>query len=137
MHSVSFSNNNKIINTINYDRSMLFDYLKNDIHRQNNNAYIAIIYAINRSSPHKILDIDNDEDPLKIFSFNKDWYNDKTPFTLYKLFLLNKGMFKNFVNEYNTMVIKNIDKNKSGSLEYISHKYNIRVKINAISRSIY
>lgn len=133
MSVVSFTNNT-VSKAINCDRTMLYNYLNDDLHSQNNYAYMVIIRAINKVSPHKILDIDQEEYPLKIFSLHKDWYSDTTPYLLYQLFVSSDNIFQKFVNEFNAMVVKNIGKNSSGPLEYISHNYNIRVKINIVSR---
>jgi hypothetical protein len=135
MSTVSFTNN-IISRAIECDRKILHHYLNNELHNQNNYTYYFLINAINRESPHKILDIDDEEYPLKIFSLNSDWYTDTTPVIMYQLFSTNANIFKKFIEEYNTMVVKQIDENKSGPLEYISDYYNIRVKINIVSRSI-
>jgi len=138
MKKVHFSNINNIITFDNNkdDNKTLYSYLQNKKAYMNNYAIISLVKAINELSPNKIQLIDKEEIPIKIFSIDKPWYDDDTPYLLTKKLLQNINKLNEFVLEYDNMVYTKIDSNKSASLEYFSDKFNIVVKINMVSRNI-
>ena len=138
MKKVHFSNINNIITIDNNkdENKTLYSYLQNKKTYMNNYAILSLAKVINDLSPNKIQLIDKEEIPIKIFSSDKPWYDDDTPYLLTKKLLHNINKLNEFILEYDNMVYRKIDSNKSASLEYFSDKFNIIVKINMVSRNI-
>lgn len=139
MKKVHFSNINNIITFDNNkeDNKTLYSYLQNKKTYMNNYAIVSLAKVINDLSPNKIQLIDKEEIPIKIFSSDKPWYDDDTPYLLTKKLLHNINKLNEFLLEYDNMVYRKIDSNKSAPLEYFSDKFNIIVKINMVSRNIF
>ncbi len=90
--------------------------------------------TLNYLSPHKIIMINNDELPFKIYSPDKPWYNDDSSIIVMKTLNNSKFLLAAFVNEFTNTINAYIEPSKSCSIEYITHLYNFKVKINAVTR---
>lgn len=136
MKKVNFSNNIRIMTIPNNNEVVksCIPYLSNKVALMNDRACIKMINTINKTSQHKILFINDEDIPLKIYMPNKLWCEDETPIKLLEIFSKNREIFYGFVKEFDMIVDRCISKDTSSSLEYISKFYNIRVKINAVSR---
>ena len=86
MKKVHFSNINNIITIDNNkeDNKTLYSYLQNKKTYMNNYAILSLAKVINDLSSNKIQLIDKEEIPIKIFSIDKPWYDDDTPYLLTK-----------------------------------------------------
>lgn len=136
MSRINFSDNVKIhiiSNNTDDGAKSCIPYLFHSSHL-NDDACAKIINAINQSSPHKILNVGNEDLPLKMYLPNKIWCDDMTPIEVLNIFSKSRNIFNSFIDEFNMIVSKCIPKDTSASLEYTSNLYNIRVKIYAVSR---
>ena len=135
MRSVKFSDKVDIIN-INSNRNIPnYNVHINNFLKIVDNTYIQLINIINNYSPHKIVFTNNEEIPIKIYSIDKIWYQDDTILILYERLMSGLYFLIQFINEYNENVVKYIDNNKSGSIEYYSKLCNIYIKIMGVIRN--
>ena len=122
MHNknVSFSKTKyiKLIPSRHFESRGIASYLSTGIFHSNNKANIILMQLINRSSPHKIITIDQEDMPLKISSDSKDWYEDDSPLKLLQQCQNDKNFLLAFIVEFNRVIYRDIEKNKSAKIKY-------------------
>lgn len=116
------------------DRSML-KYMSNGFIFHNDEANYNIMQIINHISPHKIISINKEDIPFKIYSENSYWCNDNTAMMVLNKLLTSKLILGGFIHEFNNKVNAYIERGKSSSLEYISKLDGFKVKIMAVMRN--
>ena len=135
MKHVSFSNNieTRYFNKDNSPIKSCLPYILKKHNIINDSACTKIMHTINQWSPHKII-IRDDEIPFYISSNKLMWCEDNTPQYYLTLFTNNRTLFRHFINEFNNTVKRYVQPNTSSNLEYNSSIFDIKIKINAITR---
>ncbi len=98
-------------------------------------ANIKIMNILNRFSKHKIIIVNQEEVPFKIYSKEKEWYEDDTPILIVSKLKKNQILLFAFINEYNIIVNKHIEPGKSSFLEYRTKLGGHFIKIDALVRN--
>jgi len=133
---VKFSNYVQIkeIPSKNEEERGIIKYIRSGIMKLSDNANIKIMNTLNYLSPHKILITNGEDIPFRIYSMEKQWYNDDTSIIVAEGLNKSKTFLVSFVNEFIVTINTYIGYNTTRSIEYITNFGGFRVKIKAVSR---